>query len=145
MPQKSRVSHLLEDVNRSRVQARDAGVPSSVLRVFDRLDDSQMQRMEELLWTLRDLRDAESAPPEPPRRADREVVETVRTTAIVYQHEKVRCGKKRCKCAAGALHGPYWYAYQRKGGRMTSRYIGKKAPGSVYRARKRAKTEKRRR
>jgi hypothetical protein len=134
---RSRVSQLLEDVNRSRKRARDAGVPSSVLYSMDRLTVSQMEQMDQLTWTLRDLKEAEEAPPEPPSRADREVIETVRTTAIVYQNEKVRCGKKRCKCNRGALHGPYWYAYQRKGGKMTSRYIGKKAPGSVYRARKR--------
>ncbi len=134
---RNRMAHLSEEAKRCRVRARAAGVPSSVLYAMDRLSESQMEDVDALMWCLRDLKLAEEAPPDPPRRADREVIETVRTTAIVYQHEKVRCGKERCKCNAGALHGPYWYAYQRKGGKMTSRYIGKKAPGSVYRARKR--------
>ena len=29
--------------------------------------------------------------------------------------ERVKCGKKGCKkCAAGELHGPYWYLYRPK-------------------------------
>lgn len=33
-----------------------------------------------------------------------------------YRSEMVRCGKKRCKCVEGKLHGPYWYAYWTEGG-----------------------------
>jgi hypothetical protein len=46
-----------------------------------------------------------------------------------YRLEKVRCGKSNCRCAAGRLHGPYWYLYQRRGGKLTSKYVGKRLPG----------------
>ena len=45
--------------------------------------------------------------------------------------ERVKCGKKGCKkCAAGELHGPYWYLYRPKlnGKGRTSEYIGKTLP-----------------
>src|SRR5918998_1608995 len=43
--------------------------------------------------------------------------------------ERVKCGKDRCKkCAEGEGHGPYWYLYSRKNGKLTSRYIGKMVP-----------------
>jgi hypothetical protein len=41
----------------------------------------------------------------------------------------VKCGKERCKkCREGPAHGPYWYLYFRKNGRLKSRYIGKMIP-----------------
>ena len=45
--------------------------------------------------------------------------------------ERVNCGKKGCKkCAAGDLHGPYWYLYRpkRDGNGRTSEYVGKVLP-----------------
>jgi len=45
--------------------------------------------------------------------------------------ERVKCGKKGCKkCAAGELHGPYWYLYRPKqnGKGRTSEYVGKLLP-----------------
>ena len=127
----------------ARKLARAAGVPASLLRGLDGLSEPQARRVDDYLWRLETARAPE---PAPPKRADREVVETVTATRTVYQLERIRCGKLVCHCAkGGAGHGPYWYAYQRKGGKMTSRYIGKKAPGSVYRARKRAEKAKRRR
>ena len=45
--------------------------------------------------------------------------------------ERVKCGKKGCKkCAAGELHGPYWYLYRpkEKGSGRTSEYVGKLLP-----------------
>jgi hypothetical protein len=45
-----------------------------------------------------------------------------------YRLERVRCGSKKCKCALGELHGPYWYSYWSEGGRTRSQYIGKKLP-----------------
>jgi hypothetical protein len=39
--------------------------------------------------------------------------------------EMVRCGKDRCKkCAESSGHGPYWYLYFRRNGKLVSRYIG---------------------
>jgi hypothetical protein len=45
-----------------------------------------------------------------------------------YRLERVRCGSKKCRCASGELHGPYWYAYWSEGGRTKSQYVGKKLP-----------------
>ena len=43
--------------------------------------------------------------------------------------ERVKCGKDHCKkCAEGGGHGPYWYLYFRRHGKLTSRYIGKELP-----------------
>jgi hypothetical protein len=44
---------------------------------------------------------------------------------VTYRQEHVRCGRDGCsRCP----HGPYWYAYWREGGRLRSRYIGKRLP-----------------
>ncbi len=61
-------------------------------------------------------------------RPGREVVERRRYRGMWVQREKVRCGKATCKCAHGAAHGPYWYAYWSEGGKMRSKYIGKRLP-----------------
>lgn len=34
-----------------------------------------------------------------------------------------RCGKAACKCARGALHGPYYHRYQWHEGRVIKEYI----------------------
>ena len=34
-----------------------------------------------------------------------------------------RCGKASCKCARGALHGPYYHRYQWHDGRVIKEYI----------------------
>jgi hypothetical protein len=44
---------------------------------------------------------------------------------VSYRLEGVKCGKPGCtRCP----HGPYWYAYWREGGRVRSRYIGRRHP-----------------
>ncbi|MGH2682825.1 MAG: hypothetical protein ACRDIX_06285 [Actinomycetota bacterium] len=44
---------------------------------------------------------------------------------VTFRQEMVRCGRTTCtRCP----HGPYWYAYWREGGRLRSRYIGKRLP-----------------
>jgi hypothetical protein len=60
------------------------------------------------------------------RRDEHELpAEDERRGKVTYREELVRCGKERCtRCP----HGPYWYAYWREGGRLRSRYIGKRAP-----------------
>jgi hypothetical protein len=48
-----------------------------------------------------------------------------------YRLELVRCGKDRCtRCAEGPAHGPYWYRYYRRGGKVVSRYVGKTLPAA---------------
>ena len=59
------------------------------------------------------------------RGTNREVVEVKKIKGVTYQHEKIRCGNPTCKCAKGSLHGPYWYAYSKKNGKLSSKYIGK--------------------
>jgi hypothetical protein len=48
-----------------------------------------------------------------------------------YRLESIRCGKEKCKCSQGKLHGPYWYSYTRAKDKVTSQYIGKKLPKDV--------------
>jgi hypothetical protein len=46
--------------------------------------------------------------------------------------EMVKCGKERCKkCREGPAHGPYWYLYYRRNGKLASRYIGKRVPAEL--------------
>lgn len=42
---------------------------------------------------------------------------------VTYRLQPVSCGKPGC---ARCPHGPYWYAYWREGGKVRSRYIGRK-------------------
>src|SRR5438309_6356636 len=56
----------------------------------------------------------------------RQVVEQRLASTGTLRLEMVKCGKDRCrKCATGPAHGPYWYLYFRRHGKLTSRYIGK--------------------
>ena len=98
-----------------------------------RLKPEQRRRLGD--WLREQIRlDEEPAPPSQPRR---EVVEEREGKNLSYRLEKVRCGKKGCKCADGAPHGPYWYAYWSEAGKTKSRYVGKKPP--VIKARRTAK------
>ena len=93
-----------------------AGRLSTVLlRKLRRLSATDRERVSSFVDSLLG---AEQAPP-PPRRGRK-------AGATWYRLEMVRCGKQACKkCAASEGHGPYWYAYFRKNGKMKSRYIGK--------------------
>lgn len=57
-------------------------------------------------------------------------VERIRTggDGWTYVQRKVKCGDDTCKCADGALHGPYWYKVRRDddGDGLTWKYVGKK-------------------
>jgi hypothetical protein len=39
--------------------------------------------------------------------------------------KKKTCGKNGCRCARGALHGPYPYLIEQKNGKRKERYLGK--------------------
>ncbi|PYP82744.1 MAG: hypothetical protein DMF61_25525 [Blastocatellia bacterium AA13] len=41
--------------------------------------------------------------------------------AICPQFRK--CGKERCRCNDGHLHGPYYFEFYRKDGRLKKRYV----------------------
>ena len=56
-----------------------------------------------------------------------------------YRQEYRKCGKSSCRCARGALHGPYLVAYYREGKRLKKRYLGKADAGGVRKCRSAAK------
>jgi hypothetical protein len=60
-------------------------------------------------------------------------VQERRAGGLTYRLERVRCGKEKCKCVEGELHGPYWYSYRTEGGRTRSQYVGKKLPANKKR------------
>jgi Family of unknown function (DUF6788) len=70
------------------------------------------------------LREAEDRE-QPEKNGSSNVVEERRRGGKTYRLEYTRCGKAECRCAAGNLHGPYWYAYWTEEGKTKSRYIGK--------------------
>jgi hypothetical protein len=52
------------------------------------------------------------------------LIETLPKTRAVSLHQQwTRCGKPSCRCARGALHGPYWYLFWRERGRLHKRYV----------------------
>lgn len=61
----------------------------------------------------------------------RQVLEERMAVNKTYSLEKVRCGKRNCRCSRGELHGPYWYAYWTEGGKTRSEYVGKKLPRGI--------------
>lgn len=84
----------------------------------------QLRRLDEWVQELiRKAEEAERAESITPRQV---IVEERTVENKTYRLEGIRCGKEKCKCAAGKLHGPYWYSYTRVGGKVKSQYIGKK-------------------
>lgn len=77
-------------------------------------------------WLSQELeREAIPKATEPAAQKNRELLRRKHFGNIIYQLERVKCGKPGCKCTRGQLHGPYWYAYQQQGDKFKSRYIGK--------------------
>ena len=89
-------------------------------------DTSDLQALDDALHALLEKRTREDAAPLPVTPG-RTVVATRRQGAVTLRLEYVRCGKASCHCAHDACHGPSWYAYSRKAGRVTSAYLGKDA------------------
>src|SRR5215210_7579403 len=87
------------------------------------------------LEDLRTLIEAELARRELAEREPaegRQVVEERPASAGTLRLEMVKCGKDRCKrCERGEGHGPYWYLYFRRNGKLISRYIGKMIPDEL--------------
>ncbi len=50
------------------------------------------------------------------------------------QPQYVRCGKPKCHCAQGALHGPYWYFFSRPDGYTQRKEYVHKADLELVRA-----------
>jgi hypothetical protein len=89
-----------------------------------RWDTSALQALADALHALLEERIREDAAPLP-IKSSHTVVETHRQGTVTLRLEYVRCGKASCHCAQDTGHGPYWYAYSRKAGRLTSEYVGK--------------------
>jgi hypothetical protein len=97
-----------------------------ILTQLRRWDTGDLQALDDALHALLDKRAREDAAPLP-IKPGRTVVATRRQGTVTLRLEYVSCGKASCHCAQDAGHGPYWYAYARKAGRLTSEYIGKDA------------------
>jgi len=125
----------LDPVPVYRARAADAG---TVLREVGRLSKPErMQLLADLCCRVPDVVAtllaeraemlADDLPESPPTRT------TLTSQAAPgggrYRLEKVLCGKQCSTCEKGPEHGPYWYWYGRRGGRLVSRYVGKKLPG----------------
>ncbi len=95
----------------------------------------QLRKFDEWLHEL--IRKAEEAArvEKPPSRKQTVVEQTLENKT--YRLESIRCGKEKCKCALGKLHGPYWYSYTRVKNKVTSQYIGKSLPKDVEKELKR--------
>ena len=91
-----------------------------------RLSLGQLRRLDEWLHEL--INKAEESERTQHAPSHNYVVEERTGENKTYRLESVRCGKEKCKCTRGGLHGPYWYSYARVKGRIKSQYIGKKLP-----------------
>lgn len=93
------------------------------------LSMGQLRKLDEWLHQL--IRKAEEVDrvEKPPSRKQTVAEQTLENKT--YRLESIRCGKEKCKCARGKLHGPYWYSYTRVTDKVTSQYIGKKLPKDV--------------
>jgi hypothetical protein len=101
-----------------------------------RLSLSQLRKLEEWMHEL--IKRAEEANREDQLSSPRKQAITERTLDNkTYRLESIRCGKEKCKCSHGKLHGPYWYSYTRVKDRVISQYIGKKLPKEVEKKMKR--------
>lgn len=49
--------------------------------------------------------------------------------AVCAQYK--RCGKPNCRCARGQLHGPYFYRFRWRGGRVAKEYVPLARVGEV--------------
>jgi hypothetical protein len=93
-----------------------------------RWDTGALHALDDALHALLEERAREDQDAAPlPVTPGRTVVATRRQGTVTLRLEYVRCGKASCHCAKDQGHGPYWYAYARKAGRLTSEYIGKDA------------------
>ena len=49
----------------------------------------------------------------------------------IYLLRYVKCGKRKCRSCAEGGHGPYWYRFKRRDGKVRSEYCGKKQPADA--------------
>jgi hypothetical protein len=96
-----------------------------------RLSLGQLRKLDEWLHEL--IRKSEQTSQAEETSSRKQIVEERAVENMTYRLEGVRCGKEKCKCAQGKLHGPYWYSYTRIKDKVKSQYIGKKLPRDVER------------
>jgi hypothetical protein len=84
-----------------------------LLRRIRSLDEHDLRRL--LIFARGLLVTRHGEPREQPERGGK----------VTFRQERVRCGRAGC---TSCPHGPYWYAYWREGGKLRSRYIGKRLP-----------------
>jgi hypothetical protein len=90
---------------------------------------SQLRKLDEWLHEL--IRSAEEAERAEKASSRKRPVAEQALDAKTYRLESIRCGKEKCKCARGKLHGPYWYSYTRVKDKVTSQYIGRSLPRNI--------------
>lgn len=95
-------------------------------RLARALTRAQMSKLDDWLHTL--IQSVDEVERKRAAAERNEVVEERLIENKTYRLQGVRCGKERCKCATGELHGPYWYAYWFEQGKTRSQYVGKKLP-----------------
>jgi hypothetical protein len=102
-----------------------------IKQMVRQLSLEQMKKLDDWLHELIH-RTEESARVEH-RSSTKQIVEERIHENKTYRLESIRCGKEKCKCTRGKLHGPYWYSYTREKGKLKSQYIGKKLPRAIER------------
>ena len=90
---------------------------------------SQLRKLHEWLHEL--IRRAEETERVVKPSSPKQTVSEQSLDNKTYRLESIRCGKEKCKCVRGKLHGPYWYSYSRVKDKVTSQYIGKKLPKDI--------------
>jgi hypothetical protein len=110
---------------------------TQIKQVMCRLSLGQLRKLDEWLQQL--IRKAEDSAQAGRPQSRKQAIEEHTIENKTYRLEGIRCGKEKCKCTRGKVHGPYWYSYMRIGGRVKSKYVGKKLPHEVE---KRARTQK---
>ncbi|HNP69494.1 MAG TPA: hypothetical protein PKK15_00210 [Kouleothrix sp.] len=94
--------------------------PTQIIEALSGLDPDELQAIAAALRDLLAARDSPTVVISVP-----DVVAERMVRGVTYRLEHVRCGKPQCRCAGGACHGPYWYAYWFTNGKTRKRYIGK--------------------
>lgn len=94
-----------------------------------RLSLGQLRKLDEWLHDL--IRNTEKAERAKKSSSRKRAVAEQTFDGKTYRLESIRCGKEKCKCARGKLHGPYWYSYTRVKDKVKSQYIGRNLPKAI--------------
>ena len=92
---------------------------------------NQLRKLDDWLHEL--IRRAEESDRTEPSSPRKQTANDRTLNGKTYRLESVRCGKEKCKCTRGKLHGPYWYCYWSEQGSTKSQYVGKRLPETIRR------------